>query len=144
MGTVTDVNDDARRSMGGAKVNFFVEYDGEEEDGPVPHVLLIEDYRTTDDADYNSWLLLDLKGEAAPEAVVTEPTAEVYERFAMICYDLCRLCILYVRTRAQRGSNETSRAVSNSWPQDFVRMGGRYQWVHHRPPADTPLPPGRV
>ena len=44
--------------MSGEKVNFFIEYDGEEEDGPVPHVLTTADYRTTDDAPYDSWLLL--------------------------------------------------------------------------------------
>ena len=34
-------------------------YDGEEENGSVPHVLESVEYRTTDDADYDSWLLLD-------------------------------------------------------------------------------------
>jgi hypothetical protein len=40
----------------------------------VPHVLLIPDYQTTDDADYDSWLLL----EATP-AAITEPTTAMDE-----------------------------------------------------------------
>ena len=56
--------------MSGEKVNFFIEYDGEEEDGPVPHVLTSADYRTTDDAPYDSWLLLVADAEGAE---ATEP-----------------------------------------------------------------------
>ena len=58
-GTIQKVNDDARRTIARDKVNFFVLYDGEEEDGPVPHVLESAEYNTTDDADYDSWLLLE-------------------------------------------------------------------------------------
>ena len=58
-GTITKVNEDARRSIGGDKVNFFVLYEGEEEDGPVPHVLESNQYCTNEDAEYNSRLLLE-------------------------------------------------------------------------------------
>ena len=69
-GKITKANDDARRSIGGDKVNFFVLYDGEEEDGPVPHVLESNQYRTDDDANYDSWLLLE---------AIEEPTAAMEE-----------------------------------------------------------------
>jgi len=74
VGTITSVNEDARRSMGGEKVNFVVTYDGEEEDGPVPHVLMIPDYQTTDDADYDPWLLL--KAAPVPVSEATEVMEE--------------------------------------------------------------------
>ena len=65
IGTITRSNDDARRTIDGDKVNFFVIYDGEEEDGEVPHVLEHLEYRTSDDADYDSWMLL--QAAEAPE-----------------------------------------------------------------------------
>jgi hypothetical protein len=78
MGKITRVNDDARRSIGGDKINFFAHYeiDGEEEPD-VPHVLQLSEYQTTDDAEYDSWLLLEeavgVPAEAATEAVEPEP-----------------------------------------------------------------------
>ena len=78
MGKITRVNDDARRSIGGDKINFFAHYeiDGEEEPD-VPHVLQLSEYQTTDDAGYDSWLLLEeavgVPAEAATEAVEPEP-----------------------------------------------------------------------
>ncbi len=69
-GTISSVNENARRSLSGEKVNFYIVYDGEEDDGPVPHVLQLAEYRTTDDADYNSWLLL--AKEAAEEEAPVE------------------------------------------------------------------------
>ena len=76
MGEIMRVNDDARRSIGGDKVNFFAHYeiDGEEEPD-VPHVLELSEYQTTDDAVYDSWLLLEVVGvpaEAATEAAEPE------------------------------------------------------------------------
>ena len=58
-GEITRVNDDARRSIAGDKVNFFAHYeiDGDDEDD-VPHVLELAEYRMTDDAEYDSWLLV--------------------------------------------------------------------------------------
>ena len=46
--------------IGGDKVNFFAHYeiDGEDEND-VPHALQLDEYRTTDDAEYDSWLLLE-------------------------------------------------------------------------------------
>jgi hypothetical protein len=71
--TIKKVNEDARRTIAGDKVNFFVLYDGEEEEeGPVPHVLESAEYHTTDDADYDSWLLLEAIEEIE---AVEEPTA---------------------------------------------------------------------
>ena len=58
VGTITSVNEDARRSIEGEKVNFSVQYDMEPDEPPVPHVLLRDDYHPTADADYDSWLLL--------------------------------------------------------------------------------------
>ena len=75
MGEIVRVNDDARRSIGGDKVNFFAHYeiDGEEEPD-VPHVLQLSDYQTTDDAEYDSWLLLEAVG-TEPEVADAEPEA---------------------------------------------------------------------
>ena len=51
--------------------------DGREEEGDVPHVLQLSEYQTTDDAEYDSWLLLEeavgVPAEAATEAVEPEP-----------------------------------------------------------------------
>ena len=66
------VNEDARRTIARDKVNFFVLYDGEEENGSVPHVLESVEYRTTDDADYDSWLLLDAMEEIGEPAAMEE------------------------------------------------------------------------
>ena len=55
IGTIISVNEDARRTIAGDKVNFFVHYDGEEE--PAPHVLRLSAYDTSDSASYDSWLL---------------------------------------------------------------------------------------
>ena len=76
VGTIESVNVDGRRkwtSAGGRSdyVNFFVQYDGEEEIGPVPHVLEVGEYHTEDNADYDSWLLL--------EAAEAEATAQLME-----------------------------------------------------------------
>ena len=73
------VNYDARRSIGGEKVNFFAHYEIDGEDEPdVPHVLQLSEYQTVDDAEYDSWLLLEAVGvpaepEAATEAAEPEP-----------------------------------------------------------------------
>jgi len=76
--------------IGGDKVNFFAHYeiDGEDEND-VPHVLQLDEYRTTDDAEYDSWLLLEplespggegLGGEMeAGAAEPEEPAAEAME-----------------------------------------------------------------
>ena len=58
-GSITQVNEDARRTIDGKKINFFVLYEGEEEDGPVPHVLDISRYQTEEGAEYDSWFLLE-------------------------------------------------------------------------------------
>jgi predicted RNA-binding protein len=70
-GTIKSVNENAGRTIARAKVNFFVLYDGEEAHGPVPHVLEACEYQTHEDADYDSWLLL----EAAPTAAGTAAAA---------------------------------------------------------------------
>ena len=61
----------------GNKVNFFVLYDGEEEDGPVPHVLESAKYQTTCESDYDSWLLLEPLAEplAEPHSGLPDGTA---------------------------------------------------------------------
>ena len=69
VGTIEKVNEDARRTIARDKVNFFILYDGEEDSGLVPHVLESTEYRTADDADYDSWLLLEAIEETE------EPTA---------------------------------------------------------------------
>ena len=56
-GEITSANIDARRTIAGAKINFFVQYDGEEE--ALAHVLELADYQPTDDAERESWLLLE-------------------------------------------------------------------------------------
>lgn len=60
MGVIMGPNDDARRSIDGAKVNFWVKYDGEEEE--LPHVLIAQRYNTASNAEYDSWMLLDVVG----------------------------------------------------------------------------------
>ena len=69
VGTIETVNVDKRRKIDGDHVNFFIQYDGEEDSGPVPHLLEVGEYRTEDDADYDSWPLLE----------ATEATAEPME-----------------------------------------------------------------
>ena len=69
IGTITSVNELGTRKIAGDKVNFFVSYDGE--DVPVPHVLESQEYKTEDDADYDSWLLLEEQGPQ-PEPENTE------------------------------------------------------------------------
>ena len=56
------------------KVNFFVLYDGEEADGPVPHILNAGRYQTNDGAEYDSWLLLEplAEGDTAGEVPALE------------------------------------------------------------------------
>ena len=73
---ITKANDDLRRSIGGDKVNFLAHYeiDGEDEDD-VPHVLQLGEYRTTDDAEYDSWLLLEPLEEPAAEAMEVDADA---------------------------------------------------------------------
>ena len=79
-GEITRVNDDARRSIAGDKVNFFAHYeiDGDDEDD-VPHVLELAEYRMTDDAEYDSWLLLEALEadtlDAEPQAAAQDTTA---------------------------------------------------------------------
>ena len=53
-------------------MNFFVQYDGEEE--PSPHVLRASAYNTNNDADYDSWLLFE-KVEGEAEAMEVEEAA---------------------------------------------------------------------
>ena len=60
------MNVDGRRKIDGNHVNFFVQYNGEEEIGSVPHVLEVGYYRTEDDADYDSWLLEAAEATAQP------------------------------------------------------------------------------
>ena len=79
VGTIHKVNDDARRTIARDKVNFFVLYDGEEEDGPVPHVLESAEYNTTDDADYDSWLLLEAIEEIEEPIAMEEHVAAMEE-----------------------------------------------------------------
>ena len=55
--TITRVNEDARRTIGGVKVNFFIRYNGEDEE--LAHVLTLAEYQTTEDAAYESWMLLE-------------------------------------------------------------------------------------
>ena len=58
-------NDDARRSIDGSKVNFFAQYDGEQEE--VPHVLEAQQYHTECGAAYDAWLLLESVEPAGAE-----------------------------------------------------------------------------
>ena len=59
-GTIISVNDHGARKINGSTVNFFVKYDADPAgDPPVPHVLDLSRYFTTDDAEYDSWLLLE-------------------------------------------------------------------------------------
>ena len=55
-------------------VNFFVLYQGEEDNGSVPHVLEGARYQTEEDAEYDSWFLLQPLegGDAAGEATTME------------------------------------------------------------------------
>ena len=75
-GVITKANDDLRRSIGGDKVNYFARYeiDGEDEDD-VPHVLQLSEYRTTDNAEYDSWLLLEPLEEPAADAMAVDVDA---------------------------------------------------------------------
>ena len=75
-GVITKANDDLRRSIGGDKVNYFARYeiDGEDEDD-VPHVLQLSEYRTTDNAEYDSWLLLEPLEEPAADAMEVDVDA---------------------------------------------------------------------
>ena len=48
-GVITSVDSDGRRTIDKAKVNFFARYDMDpEEEEPVPHVLELDQYETTD------------------------------------------------------------------------------------------------
>ena len=51
------MNEDARRTIGGVKVNFFIRYNGEDEE--LAHALTLAEYQTTEDAAYESWMLLE-------------------------------------------------------------------------------------
>ena len=57
----------------------LLEHDGEEEDGPVPHVLESAEYGTTDDADYDSWLLLEAIEEIEEPIAMEEHVAAMEE-----------------------------------------------------------------
>ena len=57
VGVIASANTDARRSIAGSKINFFVQYEGETD--ALAHVLQLADYATVDDAEYESWLLLE-------------------------------------------------------------------------------------
>lgn len=60
MGTIKTANDDARRSINSRKVNFFATYDMDPSNAdPTAHVLEAKDYATTNDANHESWLLLE-------------------------------------------------------------------------------------
>ena len=74
LGSIMQANEDARRAIEGKKVNFFVLYKGEEANGAVPHVLEGTRYQTEEDAEYDSWFLLQpLEGGAtAGEATAME------------------------------------------------------------------------
>ena len=53
-GVLTSVNSDGRRTIDKEKVNFFARYDVDpEEEEPVPHVLELGQYDTTEDAEYS-------------------------------------------------------------------------------------------
>ena len=69
IGTILSANDNKTRKINGVYVNFFVLYDMDDEDEPpVPHVLQLDRYKTTEDAAYDSWFLLEKKeSEAAME-----------------------------------------------------------------------------
>ena len=56
-GVITSANTDSRRSIQGSKVNFFVQYEGEQ--AVLAHVLELADYQTPNGAGYESWLLLE-------------------------------------------------------------------------------------
>ena len=56
-------------------VNFWAKYDGEAEE--VPHVLQTEQYKTENDADYDStWMLLEPLEQLEPPEQLVEPRAE--------------------------------------------------------------------
>jgi hypothetical protein len=78
-GSITQVNEDARRAIDGKKINFFVLYEGEEEDGPVPHMLDMARYQTEEDAEYDSWFLLEplVEGTGADAADEVVPMEQV-------------------------------------------------------------------
>ena len=64
IGTIVSVNDHGGRKINGSMVNFFVKYDDEPADStPAPHVLESSRYFTTEDAEYDSWLLLEKSEE---------------------------------------------------------------------------------
>ena len=57
LGTIIRVNEDGRRAYGGNKVNFYIQYDGEDEE--LAHSLALAEYQTSEDAAYESWMLLE-------------------------------------------------------------------------------------
>ena len=56
LGSITQANEDARRAIDQKKVNFWVLYQGEEDNGSVPHVLEGARYQTEEDAEYDSYI----------------------------------------------------------------------------------------
>eukprot|EP00966_Prymnesium_polylepis_P156451 3614820-Prymnesium_polylepis.1 len=68
IGTIVSANDHGARKINGNAVNFFVKYDEDpDDDQPAPHVLDSSRYFTTDDAEYDSWLLLEKLDEGAEQ-----------------------------------------------------------------------------
>ena len=63
---------DRRRQ--GQLLRPLYEIDGEDEDD-VPHVLQLSEYRTTDNAEYDSWLLLEPLEEPAADAMEVDVDA---------------------------------------------------------------------
>ena len=73
-GTITQPNRAAARVIDASIVNFWAKYDGEAEE--VPHVLQTEQYKTENDADYDStWMLLEPLEQLEPPEQL-EPRAE--------------------------------------------------------------------
>ena len=78
-GTISSVNVDARFSIGGDKVNFFVHYDGEDE--PSAHVLRKSAYNTNNNADYDCWMLFEKAAEVREEPTLALMQAELADQY---------------------------------------------------------------
>ena len=63
-GEVTDVNLDKRRKIGGKIANFKTSYIIDGEAYLASHCLAIESYSCDNDAEYDSWLMLEEAGPA--------------------------------------------------------------------------------
>ena len=78
LGTITAANTDGRRKIDNIVANFFASYEiDDDEEPPIPHVLTREKYAMSDEAPYESWLLVEkIEPEEEAEGSEAAPAAD--------------------------------------------------------------------